>query len=58
MSEAHIDDAGPLDGLAWADMDEGADPFCEFCGDQGERWTIRDGLLVRAACDRCNREED
>lgn len=56
--DLHEDDRDPLAGLDWADADDTPDPFCSWCGDETMRWVIRDGVAVKAPCEKCTTGED
>jgi len=51
-------DPDPLEDLDWADNDQGLDPFCGWCGEQGFRWIMRDGVAVIAPCEKCSGLDD
>lgn len=53
MDHPEQDDRGPLT----AEEERGMDPFCDWCGDETERWVMRDGLAVREPCPKCSGAE-
>jgi len=46
-----------IDGI-WDAINDHLDPFCGWCGEQGSRWVMRDGVAVIAPCEKCSGLDD